>query len=136
MTTGNKGYLLGKLFAQLEREGAVRATDYQVASAAPTSVIVPAFSRLAEMRRLDAIQEAMGELPLDAFSDGAMSSEDQGSFPLGYYHEKAKAIQGEESDEQLSANLLIRLEPSLKAWVMEQGGSEYVRRLLRKSRPR
>lgn len=131
-----KGYLLGKLFAQLEREGAVRYEDYQVASMSPTSIIVPAFSRLAEMRRMDAIQEVMLEVPMDYADGKPLSPSDQADFPLGYYHEKARRLCPEYEEAAFTATLLVRLEPTLKQWTMEHGGSKLVRQLLRAERER
>lgn len=131
----SKGYLLGKLFAQLEREGAVRYEDYQIASMSPTSIIVPAFSRLAEMRKMDAIQEVMLEMPMDYADGKPLSPSDQADFPLGYYHEKARRLRPELDEEAaFTATLLVRLEPILKQWTLEHGGSKLVRQLLRAER--
>lgn len=55
----SKGYLLGKLFAQLEREGAVHMRHDQMASMNPTQTIVPAFTRLAEMGKSDTISDIL-----------------------------------------------------------------------------
>jgi hypothetical protein len=135
----NKGYVLGKLLAQLEQEGAITAPSaYQLASINPTPVIVPAFTRLADMGKLDAIIEVMNELPTDTFDNKPLSLEDQASFPLGYFQEKARRRHPEPVDEeaQFTAQLLIRLEPSLKEWTMQQGGSKFVRSLLRTQRAR
>lgn len=135
-----KGYLLGKLFAQLEREGAVEMRAYQLASTHPTQVIVPAFTRLAELGKTDAIVEVMNELPQDAFSVSPLAPDEQAEFPLGYYHEKARGLRasGEHPDEEeaFTAQLLVRLEPSLKKWAIEHGGSRLVRSLLRTERER
>lgn len=135
--TNSKGYLLGKLFAQLEHEGAVRYQDYQIASMAPTSVIVPAFSRLAEMGKADAIIDVMNELPMDALDGKPLSPSDQSDFPMGYYQQKARFLRSTEQtdeEEQFTAQLLIRLEPALKKWTIENGGSKLVRTLLRTER--
>jgi hypothetical protein len=133
----SKGYLLGKLFAQLEREGAVRYEDYQVASMSPTNIIVPAFSRLAKMRKMDAIQDVMLEMPMDAFDGQVLSPSDQADFPLGYYHEKARWRRPEVDEEAaFDATLLVRLDSPLKQWTLEHGGSKLVRSLLRAERER
>ncbi len=132
----SKGYLLGKLFALLEREGVVRMEQYQQASVSPLA-IVPAFTRLAETGKLDSIAEVMSELPSDAFNDQGLSPSDQADFPLGYYHQKARFLPRNDQideEEQFTAQLLIRLEPSLKKWTMEQGGSSFVRSLLKSKR--
>ncbi len=127
-----KGYLLGKLFAQLEREGVLGMQDYNNASTSPIT-IVPAFARLAEHGRMDTITEVMSELPRDAFDEQVLSPSDQQTFPLGYWQEKARWLEPQ-SDEPLSANLLVRIEPSLKEWTVKHGGSDLVRRLLRQER--
>jgi hypothetical protein len=132
----SKGYLLGKLFAQLEREGAVHTQDYQVASMSPTQIIVPALPRLAEMGKADTIIDVMNTLPMDAFDGQPLSPSDQADFPLGYYQEKAKSLSKVAmlEETQFTAQLLIRLEPSLKEWVLKRGGSKFVRELLRRER--
>ena len=132
MSNLSKGYLLGKLFAQLEREGVVRMEDYQTASTSP-GTIVHAFSQLAKVGKMDAITEVMNELPRDAFDEQVLSPSDQQTFPLGYWQEKARWLEPE-SDEPLTTNLVVRIEPSLKEWTVKHGGSELVRSLLRKKR--
>jgi len=133
----SNGYLFGKLFALLEREGAVRSDEYQVASMSPANVIVPAFSRLAEMHKMDAIADVMLEMPRDAFDSQALSPSDQADFPLGYYHEKARWRRPELDEEAaFSETLLVRLEPALKQWTLKHGGSKLVRSLLRAERER
>lgn len=130
------GYLLGKLFAQLEREGAVQTRDYQQASVNPQAII-PAFARLAEMGKSDTIIGVMNEIPVDVFDKNVMSPSDQADFPLGYYHTKARALKTEpDEEESYTAQLLVRLEPSLKKWVIDHGGSKLVRSLLRAERDR
>jgi hypothetical protein len=126
---------LGKLFAQLEQEGVVDKQDYQNASMHPLQ-IVPAFTRLAKVGKMDAITDVMNELPIDAFDDNPLSLSDQADFPLGYYHEKARVLKKEPDDDALTTQLLIRLDPSLKMWTIEHGGSKLVRSLLRAERER
>jgi CRISPR-associated protein (Cas_Csd1) len=135
----NKGYLLGKLLALLEQEGVVEARQYSAASSDPSSVLVPAIALLAGKGQGEVIMEIMNELPMDALSSQVLSAEEQASFPMGYYQQKARAVRvSEQMDEegQFSAHLLIRLEPSLKEWIMSQGGSKFVRKLLRSQRAR
>jgi hypothetical protein len=137
MAVANKGYLLGKLLALFEQEGIVEPRHYSDASKDPSSILVPAIGRLAEKGRSEVITEIMSELPMDALSSQVLSSEEQASFPIGYYQQKARMVRVAEpmdEEKQFSAQLLIRLEPDLKAWTMQQGGSKFVRTLLRSQR--
>jgi cytochrome P450 len=130
------GYLLGKLFAQLEAAGAVDMLRYITASESPKAM-VPAFARLAQLGKTDAITETMNELPLDAFSDEVLSVAEHADFPLGYWHEKARMLRSEEQpdpEEMKTDNLVVRMDASLHAWTLAQGGSKFVRALLRAKR--
>ena len=54
---------------------------------------------------------------------------------LGYHHQKWEWTRPEEtSEEKRSENLLVRMEPSLKQWTIQHGGSELVRKLLKAER--
>lgn len=134
-----RGYLLGRLLAALEHLGtAERHRLYVQASVAPAA-LVPALARATESGEAAAelLTPIVAQLAPDAFA-GQLGDEEGSDFALGYYHQRAQfrtgalPLDGEEPD--LSDRWEIRIEPDLKQWALENGGSRLVRTLLREAR--
>jgi hypothetical protein len=137
-----RGYLLGRLFAQLASQEVLEqpaAQLYQQASIAPPQVLPKALATLIAEGKEESIFPLMKHLPLDAF-DGGLNRREQGAFALGYAHERsgyAVSILDEEQDEEaqeLTERYEFRIDPQLKEWIKLQGGGEFVRSLLRTER--
>jgi hypothetical protein len=137
-----RGYLLGRLFAILAREGVLGQSAeqlYQVASTTPPQVIPQALARLVEAGKEEQLYPLMNQLPLETF-DGPLNRREQGAFAMGYTHERsgyliAQAEEEHDEDEQeLTERYEFRLDVQLKEWIKMRGGGPYVRAVLRNER--
>ena len=138
----SKSYLLGRLLAVFEREGALATTPqraYELASLNSVPVLVPAIAKLNGMGKGDAIMDIMVELPMNAFSNGVLTSKEQADFALGYYHERngvTRLTSLEEDTTAFTDRYEVRMEPDLKQWMLAHGGAQLIRSLLRAERER
>lgn len=137
----SKGYLLGRLLAVLGREGVLVTTPeraYELACVYPAQVIVPAITRLIVKKQGDSIEGIMEKLHVDAFK-GALVAKEQADFALGYHHErsgKTSAPSLADDESELTERFEVRLDDSLKQWMLANGGGALIRSLLRAERAR
>ncbi len=139
-----RGYLLGRLFALLAREGALEQpaeTLYQQASTTPPQVLPMALARLVGAGKEELLYPLMKQLPLDAF-DGPLNRREQGAFAMGYAHERSGYLvatvqeEHEEDEQELTERYEFRVDPQLKEWIKARGGGPFIRAALREERSR
>jgi hypothetical protein len=156
--------LLGRLLAVLEYFGYAEPQLYQQACAEPACLIGPlsrvTAARGEEVAEL--LLPIVAQISSDAF-ESSLSDVAQSDFMLGYYHQRAELHnyqraashthqRAESHTHQLAElrsravpNVLeeppshterwdIQIEPDLKRWAIENGGSALVRVLLRQAR--
>jgi CRISPR-associated protein Csd1 len=116
----NTGYLLGRLFAVLEKaqydaHGKVNATivdKYLNSALATPQTVFPVLLTLFEKHvsksekyfSKQLVQKIIGELPPDGFPQ-TLNSEDQGRFLIGYYHQRQDFYSGKgQSDQDINKN--------------------------------
>ncbi|GLV53535.1 hypothetical protein KDH_03880 [Dictyobacter sp. S3.2.2.5] len=136
----NRGYLLGRLFAQLARQDTLQgdpAQIYQTASTTPPQVL-PAALALAIQQGKEADLYALTQLlPTDAFSS-PLNRREQGAFALGYLHERSgyplPGAEDEDDEPDLTERYELRIDPPLKEWIKRHGGGPFIRALLRAER--
>lgn len=139
--TTRTAYQIGRLLAALEHLGTPDPRRlYELASVEPVHLV-----QMLNRVTADGGQEAeeillpiVAQLPPDAFA-GTLNAEAQSEFALGYYHQRAEFRAGRlpalpESEPDLDDRWEIRIEPDLKRWALDNGGSRLVRALLRTAR--
>ncbi len=137
MTT--RAYSLGCLLAALEHAGAApNARQLYVQASVRPAALGPALARAAASGQgADTIAAITARLAPDAF-DGELTDEEQSAFGLGYYQQRAALRTSARPSPRPVGDVSFefRLDAELKAWILEQGGSAFVRRLLQATRER
>lgn len=138
----NRGYLLGRVFALLVR---LEAFDqhfqqlYPQASATPPQVFPAALARVIAAGQEEALFPLLQRLPPDTF-EGPLNRREQGSFSLGYVHERmgegfpTSDDMGDENGQELTERYEFRVDPQLKDWIKLSGGGTFLRSILRSER--
>lgn len=133
----SRSNLLGRLLAVLEHYGYAEPQLYQRACAQPARLIEP-LSRVTAGRG-DEVAELLlpivAQLSSDAF-ESSLSDVAQSEFMLGYYHQRAELHNRAAAPPQPAQveRWDIQIEPELKQWAIENGGSTLVGVLLRQAR--
>lgn len=136
----SRSNLLGRLLAVLEHYGYAEPQLYQLACSQPARLIDPL--RRVTAGRGDEVAELLlpivAQLSSDAF-ESSLSDVAQSEFMLGYYHQRAElynraAATGLPQPAAEVERWDIQIEPELKQWAIENGGSTLVGVLLRQAR--
>lgn len=148
--------LLGRLLAVLEYFGYAEPQLYQQACSEPACLVGP-LSRVTAARGEEVAElllPIVAQISSDAF-ESSLSDVAQSDFMLGYYHQRAELHNYQRAEphthqraelrsravpdtlEELAPHAErwdIQIEPDLKRWAIENGGSALVRVLLRQAR--
>ncbi|GCE24386.1 type I-C CRISPR-associated protein Cas8c/Csd1 [Dictyobacter kobayashii] len=113
----NRGYLLGRLFALLARQGMLQGDPehvYQVASTTPPQVLPAALAFAIQQGREVELYPLTQLLPMDAFNS-PLNRREQGAFALGYLQERSghpmPVAEDEDDEPDLTERYELRIDP-------------------------
>lgn len=139
----NTPYLLGRLAAALERLGALAPNTLYMAYEQPAQLsplIARAMEKGADAEAL--LLPLIAQIPSDPNPfEQKLTVEQQSTFGLGYYHQRAEFRAGllpklPESEPDLDDRYELRIDTDLKAWTKANGGDKLIRTLLRAAKER
>lgn len=130
----SEAYVLGQLTAFLEKEKAL--AGYNPVGKImdnPALVLKPAIEKIMRAGRADLITEYMSQLSPETLRTSPLVEDEVNNFTLGYYHERVRLKGGTvqaDIQESLTERYEIKFTPTMKAWVLANGGAETIRRLI------